>query len=81
MSEPLLGRGPEGLELLATAEELGMKSRHQGGFVRALQIGGLATALSLATQAVAACPGPMRFGLADPLTGPSAIFGIDQIRA
>ena len=56
-----------------------MKSRHQGGFVRALQIGGLATALSLATQAVAACPGPMRFGLADPLTGPSAIFGIDQI--
>ena len=41
-----------------------------------------ATALvASAGAAAAACPAPMRFGLADPLTGPSAIFGIDQIQA
>lgn len=43
----------------------------------------LAAALALAAAggAFAACDAPLKFGVADPLTGPSATFGIDQIQA
>ena len=38
-------------------------------------------AVSLAGGRAGACDAPLRFGVADPLTGPSASFGIDQIQA
>lgn len=57
---------------------LGFRTR----FRRSLRSGFLAAVATVAVQAgAAACPGPMRFGLADPLTGPAALFGIDQIQA
>lgn len=37
--------------------------------------------LAFAGAATAACDQPLKFGVADPLTGPSAVFGIDQIQA
>ena len=57
-------------------------NRHQS-FTRSIRAGLLGAALAAALQAsaLAACLAPMRFGLADPLTGPSAVFGIDQIQA
>lgn len=40
-----------------------------------------ALAIAVAGSAAAACDAPLKFGVADPLTGPSAAFGIDQIQA
>jgi branched-chain amino acid transport system substrate-binding protein len=47
---------------------------------RLLLTGALATTVSLPTVARAADE-PLKFGVADPLTGPSAIFGLDQTQA
>lgn len=56
-------------------------STHPSFYRRVLAVvvgGALATA---AAGAFAACDQPLKFGVADPLTGPSAVFGIDQIQA
>ncbi len=58
-----------------------MNGSGRGFWMTRMALAGTALGALLSANVALACEGTLKFGVADPLTGPSAVFGIDQIQA